>query len=100
MLILYLFLGIVYGIFKWKQIYAGFLSFVYICIAIQLSRGEGWDPINQFNPATLCCACPKPGQGFLTSHVVVPLHFYFVISELRRKAIHFLDIGGIVDHHC
>jgi hypothetical protein len=26
---------------------------------------------------------------------------FFVISELRQKVIiHFLDIGGIVDHHC
>ena len=50
---------IVCGGFEWKQICAGFLSFVYtsICIPlkIQLSRGESWDPINRFNPTTLLC---------------------------------------------
>ena len=36
---------------------AGFLSFVYICIAIgdpAIKKG-GWNPINQFNPAIFLC---------------------------------------------
>jgi hypothetical protein len=33
-----------------------FLSFVYVLpLEIQLSRGEGWDTINRFNPATFLC---------------------------------------------
>jgi hypothetical protein len=37
-------------------------SFVYICIAIDnpVIKWEGWDPINQFNPATFCDS-PKTG---------------------------------------
>ena len=38
--------------------------------------GEGGDPINRFNPATLC-AYPKPGHGFQTTYVMV----LFVFSE-------------------
>jgi hypothetical protein len=26
-----------------------------LSLEIPLSRGEGWDPINRFNPATLLC---------------------------------------------
>ena len=32
-------------------------------LVIRLSREEGWDLIDWFNPATLS-ACPKPGPGF------------------------------------
>jgi hypothetical protein len=40
------------------------------------------------------CACPKSAPGFPTSYVVV-------FNELRREEIFpFVDIGGIVDHHC
>ena len=60
------------------------LLFIYMYIyifqlplEIQLSRVEGWDPINQFNPATFF-ACPKPGPGFPTAYVVI----FFVFSEL------------------
>ena len=43
------------------------------------------------------CCCPKPGPGFLTSYVVM----FFVFSELRLEVIvHFVDIVGILDHHC
>ena len=28
---------------------------VYICMEIQLLRGESWDPINLFNLATFLC---------------------------------------------
>jgi len=39
----------------------------------------------------------KLGPGFPTSYVVV----LFVFSELRWEVIaRFVDIGGIVDHHC
>jgi hypothetical protein len=43
------------------------------------------------------CACPKSAPGFPTSYVVV----LFCFNELRREEIfRFVDIGGIVDHHC
>ena len=46
--------------------------------------------------------CPKPGPGFSMSYVVV---FFCVcvcvFSEFRWEVIvHFVDFGGIVDHHC
>jgi hypothetical protein len=38
------------------------------------------------------CACHKPGHVFLTS---------FVFDDFRIELIvHFVDIGGLVDHHC
>jgi hypothetical protein len=51
--------------------------FVYMFqLKIQLSREEGWNSINRFNPPHLCVHF-KPGRGFLTSYVVV----FFVFSE-------------------
>jgi hypothetical protein len=46
-----------------------------------------------------CCACLKLGPGFptTTSCVVV----FLVFSEFSWEVIfRFVDIGGIVDHHC
>ena len=38
------------------------------------------------------CACHKPGHVFLTS---------FVFDDFRIELIvHFVDIGGLADHHC
>ena len=43
------------------------------------------------------CACPKPGPEFPSSYVVV----FFKFNELRWEVIVcFVNIGGIVDHHC
>ena len=43
------------------------------------------------------CVCPKPGPGFTTSYVMV----FLVFSVLRLDVIvHFVDIVGIVNHHC
>ena len=43
------------------------------------------------------CACPKPGPGFTTSYVMV----FLVFSVIRLDVIvHFVDIVGIVNHHC
>ena len=44
--------------------------------------------------------CAKQGLRLFTSYVVAPL---FVFSELRwdwEVIGRFVDIGGIVDHHC
>jgi hypothetical protein len=57
---------IVGGLFEWKRICAGFFYhlFIYVVLLeIQLSKREGWDPINWFNPTTVC-ACPQLGPGF------------------------------------
>jgi len=80
---------IVCGLFEWKQICAGFLSFVDICIAVEdpvIRRGglrssyqEGRVGI-PLTGLTLphSCACPKPGTGFPMSCIVVS---FFVFSE-------------------
>lgn len=39
-----------------------------------------------------CCVCPKPGNGFLTPHVVILLHDLSWVGFFSR----FVDIGGIV----
>jgi hypothetical protein len=54
-------------LFEWKRFCAAFYSlFIYVLtLEIQLSRGEGWDPINRFNRAKLFCACPNPRPRFL-----------------------------------
>ena len=43
------------------------------------------------------CVCPKHEPGFPTSNIVVS----FLFNELRWELIvGFVDIDGIVDHHC
>ena len=43
------------------------------------------------------CTCPQQGPWFPMSCVMV----LFVFSELRWEVIvHFVDIDGIIDHHC
>ena len=80
---------------RWKiaKIYRN-LTTTYICIAVQLSEGEGWDINNQFNPASFLCLSHAK-TGFATSHAIV----FVVFSEFRWLFV-FVDIGEIVDHHC
>ena len=43
------------------------------------------------------CACPKPEPGFPMSYVM----FFFLFNDLTSGFIVcFIDINGIVDHHC
>jgi hypothetical protein len=58
---------------------------------IQLSRGEGWIPLTGWFPDQYR-ACPDPWPDFTTSYAVV----FFMFSMFVR----FVDIDGIVDHHC
>jgi hypothetical protein len=73
--------GDVCGLLEWKQICAGFLSFVIHVLPwkIQLSRGEDWDSSNRFNPTTSLCLSQA---GTWISNVNMPLSF-FVFSKLR-----------------
>ena len=81
--------------FLGESVQGFFLSFVYICIAmeIKLSRAEDWDPINRLNVPHFC-DCTQSGHGFPTSCVKV-----FMFKELRWGG-HLIDIGRIVVHHC
>ena len=77
------------GIIKRKWISAVFfICFIFILqLENQLSR-EVSDPINRYNPAI----------SFL---VLVPACGICAFNDLRREVIVlFVDIGGIVDHHC
>jgi len=74
-------------------------SFSIVCLYLycHISDWESWDPINQFNPVTYLCLS-QAGFGFQTPYVVV---FIFVFGGLRWEVVvHFVDIGGIVHHHC
>ena len=75
-----------------------FISFVCtLQLEIQSLRGENWDSIIQFNPATFCVPVPSQDLNF-ERHMSWS---FFVLSEWRGEMIvGFVDIGGIVDHHC
>jgi hypothetical protein len=67
-----------------------------LSLEILLSSGEWWDSINRFN-LVIFCSCPKARRVFLLAYVTV----YFVFNSLRWEVIvYFVDIGGIVAHHC
>ena len=77
--------------------YFYFLFIYVLLLEIQLSRGEGWDPINRFNPATSLCL--SQARTWISN--IMLLSLIFVFNELRWEVIVcFVDIGGIVDHHC
>ena len=65
-------------------------------LEIRLLRGEGWDPINRFNPAILLW---KAKARTWISNVIG--RGIFVFSEFNL-AVHvsFVDSDVIVDHHC
>jgi hypothetical protein len=44
------------------------------------------------------CACLKPGPGFLMPYIVVFVMFNYLRWD--TEIVHFVDIGGFVDHHC
>ena len=60
---------------------------------ILIEIDEGWDPINQFNPTTFLCLSQTRTW---ISNVV-----FFMFNILRQEVgVRFVDIDGIVDHHC
>jgi hypothetical protein len=66
--------------FELKRIDAGILSLIYVLLLeIQLSRGEGWDLINQSNPATFLCL----SQARTWISYVIYDGLFFVFNELR-----------------
>ena len=53
-------------------------------------------PLTSLSPPHVC-ACSKSKPGFSTSYVVV----FSMFNYLRLKVVvRFVDIRGIVDHHC
>ena len=72
-------------------------DFFIVCLYVfplenQLSKEEGWDPINRFDSSSLLCLSQ------IQEPVVV---FRCSLSSFQMTVIVcFVDIGGIVDHHC
>ena len=94
MIILFLCLFHTLVVFMYIQRWEVIVDFVIITVQIK-SWGERV-PLTDLTPPPFC-ACPKPGPGFTTSYVMV----FLVFSELRWEVIvHFVDIVGIVNHHC
>ena len=53
----------------WESISVNLGVYV-LSLGIQLSRGDGWDPLTGLTKPHICF-CHKPGPGFRTSHVLI-----------------------------
>jgi hypothetical protein len=70
------------------------VKFVITIIFQKTTFGEG---LQTYWHHHIFVSVPKSGPGFSILYVVVVL----VCNDLRREVIvRFVDIGGIVDHHC
>jgi len=48
-----------------------------------------------------CCACPQPGPRFPVSCHCLFVTVFCRFNNLRQEMfVGFVDIGGIVNHHC
>ena len=59
---------------------AGFLYIYVLLLEIQLSRVEGWDPINWFDPATFLCLSQT-----LTWVSIITCHVLFVSGDFSQN---------------
>jgi hypothetical protein len=57
--------------------------------------GEGWEPINRFNPTTVF-ACPQPGPEFPTSHVLIFFVLRIQVCFVCRLGAEALTTGWII----
>ena len=82
-----------------------------LLLEIQLSRSEGWDPINQITLQDLDLQRHMSWSFFcLVSEIEMRLVVFFILVELmaitveayfrRESIVCFVDMGGIVDLHC
>ena len=90
------------GLSEWKRICAGFLSFVYICIAVGdpvfkrgslMFSGWRWEVIVYFVDI----------GGIVDHNCLIFLCFVDIGRIVDHNCLIFLcfvDIGGIVDHNC
>jgi hypothetical protein len=90
---------IVCDLFEWKQICAGFISLVYICIVleIQFPRVEGWVPIIRFNTDT--CLCLTQGRTWIFNVLCRGLSCVQWIQSRLKMMVHFVYISEIVDRN-
>ena len=85
-----------------KSVHGFFLSFLlylYCCWEIKLSRGGGLGPIKMLNPTTLLYLSLERVWIFnVTCHGLFHVQWFEVRGDCTFVC--FVDIGGIVDHHC
>ena len=72
------------GLFVWKR-FCAFLCFI-VCIDVG-------DHINPYNSTTF--PCPSKAMTWISN---VICHGPFIIVQCLEEVVHFVDIGGIVDH--
>ena len=76
----------------------GFFFNSVLLLKIHYQEREGWDTFNQFNSATFVCLSQAR-----TWNSICLCSGLFVSNYLRRElevVVHFVNIAGIVDHHC
>ena len=69
-----------------------------LLLEIQPLKGEGWDPINRFNPATIICLLHLPSQDLdFQQH----MSWSFLCSMIWGQIDDcFVDISRMVENHC
>jgi hypothetical protein len=91
-----------------------FILFVYICVVIgdPIIRDEVWNSIHQFNPVTFMCL--SQARTLISTDIICHGLFCAQWVDVRGDCLlcwywwncwpslfkYFVDIGGIVDHHC
>ena len=109
-------LVIVCDLFECKGICTSFffILFVYICVVIgdPIITDEVWNPIHQFNPVTFMCL--SQARTLISTDIICHGLFCAQWVDVRGDCLLcwywwncwpslfkcFVDIGGIVDHHC
>ena len=95
-------------VFEWKWVCACLFLFVLLLLTlntINLSPAlweilnyqekEGRDPINQFDPATFVCLFQA--RAWISNAICYGFFYLMIWGEV---IVCFVDISGIVDHHC
>jgi len=73
--------------------------FIYVwSLAIQLSRGERWDPINRFNPAPFLCL--SQAKTWISNVICQSLLCSVSSVKMRDDCSFCWYLGRIEDHHC
>jgi hypothetical protein len=77
------------------------LLFVYICIVAgdPLKEGKGWYPIYKFISISNIFATVPSNDVHCQRHMCGLIRFQWFELSLE-VIVRFVDIGGIVDHHC
>ena len=85
-------------------------DFFIVCLYVfplenQLSKEEGWDPINRFDSSSLLCLSQSMNRSWAFGAQMTAIVCFVDIGGIvdhhcLEVIVCFVDIGGIVDHHC